>query len=443
MSLPALEALHRFDGSPLWVVTRSGAAAAYRNSSFVANIILEEHSFKGRCKLLSNLRAQSFSRGIVLPNSFSSALMAFLGNIPHRLGYRRNSRGFLLNKSVVPTKTDLLSHQSFFFLKLIESITGNSTFSLPKLTPPPLSQQISIPQGFKLAIAPGAAYGGAKRWPAENFAACAALILSKHPGTAVILGAPSEVAAAAQVQKCLERFPILNLAGQTNLDQALAVMAQCHLTLSNDSGLMHLSGALDVPVVAVFGPTNPLVTSPLAKRWSIVRNPCECSPCLLRECPKPQRICFEGITPEIAALEAFKLLSMPKQSPGALFWTPTADALWPPFIPENLQLIVNREDFKCPDASFVPPQGTTVLPGSLTVSETKELLLKNGLKAASCLWLADNLEALKNSAPLNGRAALVITPRSAPQIPQILKSNFLPDITVPNPQRALEWMAAL
>jgi heptosyltransferase-2 len=446
MSLPALEALGRFEKErPVWVIARTGAAAAYRHHHGVERVITEERSLKGRMKLASILRSQDFSRAFIFPNSFSSALTAFLGRVPDRLGYRRNLRSAILSKSLKMKPCDFYSHQSFHFLNLIEAAYGQAPFIRPKLAAPPLDPQLALPDGFKLALAPGAAYGGAKQWPAERFADSALLILSELKGTAVILGGPSEMAAAAKVEERLKnRVPLLNLAGRTNLDQAAAALAGCDLTLSNDSGLMHLSGALDVPVVAAFGPTNPLSTSPLARLWSIVRKPVECSPCLLRQCPKAQRICFDGVTPQLMAQEAFRLLSKPVKAAGALFWKP--NQAHPRLLTNspNLRLVVDRSDFlKLSSEPFKAPEGTIVLQQPLSASQMSDFWRNNGLNPSSSLWLSDDATFLKNSLQFGGKSALIMTERAISQIPDILHDDFLPSITVPDPARALEWFDGL
>ncbi|MDR2444237.1 MAG: hypothetical protein LBE31_12065, partial [Deltaproteobacteria bacterium] len=195
MSLPALNALVN-SGQTLKVLTRIGSASLYRNVSGVSEVLVEQKSFMGRLKTCLTLTQERFSGALVLPNSFSSALTAFLGLIPSRVGYARNVRSPLLSKAVPVRRRDLAVHQSFYFLRLVEAMGLAAPFTRPQINPPQTPFPIALPSGFRLAIAPGAAYGGAKRWPAEKFAEAARLILANHPGTAVILGGPSEIIAA-------------------------------------------------------------------------------------------------------------------------------------------------------------------------------------------------------------------------------------------------------
>ena len=78
---------------------------------------------------------------------------------------------------------------------------------------------------------------------------------------------------------------LINLAGKTTLREAIYLISQCRLFISNDSGLMHIAGALNIPTVAIFGSTNPVTTSPVGNKSVIVRKEVSCSPCLKRNMP--------------------------------------------------------------------------------------------------------------------------------------------------------------
>jgi heptosyltransferase-2 len=147
-----------------------------------------------------------------------------------------------------------------------------------------------------LGLAPGAAYGPAKCWPAERYAAAAAELLDRGLEAAVLLGGPGEAEACAAVESGLAGRPVVNLAGRTGLGQALALLGRLELFLTNDSGLMHAAAALGTPTVAVFGSTNPVTTGPLGPRVRVVRRPADCSPCLRTHCPTDLR-CFTTIEP--------------------------------------------------------------------------------------------------------------------------------------------------
>ncbi len=143
---------------------------------------------------------------------------------------------------------------------------------------------------------PGAAYGPAKRWPAERFAAAGALFQKKHKASVVITGSEEERLLAERIASLLPR-PATVLAGRTGLRQLLSVISRAALFITNDSGPMHLANALRVPVVAVFGPTDPAVTRPYHQPSVVLKKEAVCWPCLYRACPFDHR-CMTAVTPE-------------------------------------------------------------------------------------------------------------------------------------------------
>ena len=162
--------------------------------------------------------------------------------------------------------------------------------------------RLGLQAGHYVVLAPGAEYGPAKRWPAGHFAELARAL--EEP--VVLLGSAKEnpicqdVAAGAGAGKCL------NLAGQTSLADAFALIAGCRAIVSNDSGLMHVAAAFGVPQVALFGSSSPLHTPPLNEQARVVwlkqepsyQPPLDCAPCFQRECPLGHRRCLVDITPQ-------------------------------------------------------------------------------------------------------------------------------------------------
>ena len=89
--------------------------------------------------------------------------------------------------------------------------------------------------------------------------------------------------------------PVVQLAGDTDLETLVGVLAHAGLVVSNDSGPMHIAAALGSPTLGIFGSTDVNATGPVGKRTEIVRNPVECSPCMLRECPIDHP-CMDGLS---------------------------------------------------------------------------------------------------------------------------------------------------
>ena len=151
-----------------------------------------------------------------------------------------------------------------------------------------------------MGLAPGAAYGPAKRWPAARFAAVGDLLQEELPADVVLLGGPGDQEAADEVQRVGPgRF--LNLAGKTTLRQALTVLGNLQVLITNDSGLMHAAGALGVPVVAIFGSTDPAATRPFTSRATLIHHHLPCSPCLERTCSRDYACLNEITVAEVAA----------------------------------------------------------------------------------------------------------------------------------------------
>src|SRR5204863_7933423 len=158
-----------------------------------------------------------------------------------------------------------------------------------------------------IGVSPGAAYGSAKRWLPERFAEAAGRLAKERGAKIALFGSKDERALCEQVAGLLNDFPVTNYAGQTSLAQFIELAAACELFLTNDSGAMHIASALGVPTVAIFGATDDLATGPTGPHARVVRQPVECSPCLLRECPIDHR-CMTRVGPDRVAAVALELL---------------------------------------------------------------------------------------------------------------------------------------
>ncbi|MBI4698864.1 MAG: lipopolysaccharide heptosyltransferase II [Nitrospirae bacterium] len=140
-----------------------------------------------------------------------------------------------------------------------------------------------------------------KKWPAENFG----MLISRLTMPCVLTGGDSDLPVIQQVMGCSGGRGI-NLCGKTDLRELLALIAGARAVVSNDSGPMHIGAALDVPVVALFGPTDPERTGPygwsggrsgmINKKLKVLRSPMPCSPCFKRRCRDP--LCMSGISVE-------------------------------------------------------------------------------------------------------------------------------------------------
>jgi heptosyltransferase-2 len=235
-----------------------------------------------------------FDVALLFPNSLRTALEVWLAGIPRRVGYRGHRRRWLLNQLVPdPTRTGPIEHQVHHYLELARAIGGLSE-SAPAKAPAPRANRNSAP--IKIGLCPGAEYGPAKRWLPERFAEVAAAVSAQSPVQWTLFGTAGDHESGAVIEGMLGPACV-NRIGKTTLSQLIEELRECALLLTNDTGTMHLATLLDVPVVAVFGSTEPRLTGPLGLGHHVIRHQVECSPCFLRECPIDFR-CMKAISVE-------------------------------------------------------------------------------------------------------------------------------------------------
>lgn len=269
-----------------------------------------------------------FDVAILFPNSLRVALESWLSGIVHRVGYRGHWRSCLVNQIIrEPRKPRPLEHHFLRFLRIAREC-GAETEKTSNVQPasavldglrrgerPTLNVQLSDPnqlstinrQPLKIGLCPGAEYGPAKRWLPERFAEAAAKISAQSLAQWILFGTKNDAAIGEQIAAAIGDH-CLNRIGQTTLDQLIAELQQCRLLLTNDTGTMHLATLLGVPVVAIFGSTEPRLTGPLGNGHVVLRHHVECSPCFLRECPIDFR-CMKAVSADEVAAAVLSLLA--------------------------------------------------------------------------------------------------------------------------------------
>ena len=158
-----------------------------------------------------------------------------------------------------------------------------------------------------VALCPGSINSRAKRWPAASFAALADRLLADAGADVALIGSRAERDVTEEVCSAMRRQPVV-LTGATSLAQTVAVLSLVDLLVTNDTGPAHIAAALARPTLVIFGPTNPLTTRPFAPAAEIIREPPECAPCMLRDCPVDHR-CMTAITPAAVFERARALLA--------------------------------------------------------------------------------------------------------------------------------------
>jgi lipopolysaccharide heptosyltransferase II len=236
-----------------------------------------------------------FEAAILFPNSLRSAAEVWLAGIPRRVGFRGDFRARLLTQIIDEPKKKKVArpkHQADRYWHIAEQCGA--------VEPPPLPAQPAPPQtAIVLGVCPGAEYGPAKRWPAERFRKTMELVSQKLACSWVILGTARDRALATEI---LQGFDgnVEDLTGKTSLDELIKQIRRLRVLLTNDTGTMHLADCLEIPLVAVFGSTEPRLTGPRSPKSTVLRHQVECSPCYLRECPLDFR-CMRAVSPEEAA----------------------------------------------------------------------------------------------------------------------------------------------
>ena len=312
MSLPALRAIReRFSTARISVLAKPWVADLYGRESFIDEIIL--YSGESPWRTGCELRFRKFDCAILLQNAFEAAWIAWLARIPTRIGYKRDGRQLLLTRAVnVPKPGEIPRHERFYYLELLRR--AGLIDALPEIDALPQNDAIrlsgagAIPKGGRvIGVSPGAAYGTAKRWLPERFAAAAGALAKARGASIVLFGSKTERELCEEVARQLNGYQVTNYAGQTTLAQFIDLASGCELFLTNDSGSMHIASALGVPTVAIFGATDDTTTGPTGRNARVVRHPVDCSPCLLRECPIDHR-CMTGVSVERVVKEGLELL---------------------------------------------------------------------------------------------------------------------------------------
>ena len=274
-------------------------------------------------RLLSSVRlirrVPPFDVAILFPNSLRAALESWLTAIPRRVGYRGHWRRWLLNQIVpIPRKPGPPEHHSLRFLRIARECGADTELPLTEKTsnaqrPTPYTQLTSVHMEsvaenhqLKIGLCPGAEYGRAKRWLPERFAEAAERVSAQSPVQWMLFGTARDASVGAQVAAALGDHCV-NRIGQTTLDQLIDELHACRLLLTNDTGTMHLAALLGIPVVAIFGSTEPRLTGPLGNGHIILRHHVECSPCFLRECPIDFR-CMKAVSVEEVADAVLSIL---------------------------------------------------------------------------------------------------------------------------------------
>jgi heptosyltransferase-2 len=307
MALPAIRDIRRhFGNAHVTIAARSSVAKLFRAVPGVDDVL----PFKGKKDEITRLKAGRFDTAILFPNSFRSAWIVRRAEIPQRWGYRADFRGPLLTTAVRRPKQRM--HFGEYYQELVREL-GIETGSLTPAIDLPSSiiesaRTLLEQNGWTrdrplIGIAPGAAFGHAKRWPANRFAALIAKAHQELGAACVLLGRDADRDASQAIEEALSGIRPMNLVGRTELLSFMGVIANCSALVANDSGALHVAAAMGIPVVAIYGPTSEQFSRPLTSkegaddRVVTISEDVFCRPCWLRDCPIDHR-CMKRIPPE-------------------------------------------------------------------------------------------------------------------------------------------------
>ncbi len=273
-----------------------------------------ELGFARRRAIGRMLRSRQYDRAVVVPRTLKAALVPWFARIPRRTGYRGEMRYGLINDM---RTLDEAAHPHFaqrcVALALEPGDRLPSPIPHPRLAVDPanasrlmalLGLDLSAPV---VAMMPGAEYGPSKKWPAAHYAALARRFAAD--GFQVwLLGSARDRADADEIETRTGGL-VRNLCGRTQLVDAVDLIAQARIAITNDSGLMHVAAAVGCAIVAMYGSTSPGYASPLSDRATVLFLNLSCSPCYARECPLVHHRCLEDLGPDLVHAAAREQLS--------------------------------------------------------------------------------------------------------------------------------------
>ena len=342
LALPAIAGIRRhFSSDTLTVAGPAGLVRVFSAVPGVDAIValesagrrLRSWAWRRHARMIAS---GGFDTAILFPNSFHAAWIVNRARVPERWGYRTDLRAWLLTKPVPRPRRRRgeVRHQAEYYQNLVRGLGIDSVLLDPRVTVPLdlraragelLERHGCGSAAIIVGIAPGAAYGHAKRWPPDRFAELVAMLQQELDATCVLVGTAGDRDAGYAMESWLQSATravgsssrvrptcrLVNLIGRTDVALLMGVLTFCRAVVSNDSGAMHLAAALGLPVTAVFGPTDERATGPLGHH-QILTNPVWCRPCMLRECPIDHRCLtristrrvFEAVSQQVQGLSA-------------------------------------------------------------------------------------------------------------------------------------------
>jgi len=309
MTTPAVRAIRKnFPNTEIYILAKPWVVPIFENNPYVNQIVIydsegQHKGLIGKLRLARDLKRFHFDAVILLQNAFEAALITFLAGIPCRIGYSTDGRGALLTHAIACTSEIKKAHQTDYYLSILRGldlITDGQTLNLEvSKNDETRAREILQLQGLSpkdkwIGINPAATYGPAKQWFPDRYAELGDRIHNVLGRPVILFGGPGDQDLGEKIAHLMQHR-LVDLSGKTTLGEAMALIKYCELFITNDSGLMHVAAALHVPLIAIFGSTNPETTGPWDPNSRIVRISTECSPCLKPDCPENHLNCMKQI----------------------------------------------------------------------------------------------------------------------------------------------------
>lgn len=330
MATPTLRAIRRLFGvrGRIVGILRPNLAELLAGTDFLdEQWLFDPRAVAGeqrRWGLVRRMRREQFDLALLLTNSLHTALLAWLGGATERVGYARDFRGPLLSGRVYPRREDgriVPAPVVETYLALAEAIgcppepprLELATTSAEEQRAEAAWRELGLPaDGRVIALNSSGAYGAAKHWPAEHFAALARRIALETEHHALVVCGPQERDVAREIVERAGHPRVVSLADQPlGIGLTKACLQRCRLAVSTDSGPRHIAAALGKPVVTLFGPTLPVwVENPLVHAVDL-QLPLDCAGCGERTCPLEHHRCMRELTPDTVYAAVERLLAEP------------------------------------------------------------------------------------------------------------------------------------
>ncbi|MEX1298848.1 MAG: lipopolysaccharide heptosyltransferase II [Desulfotignum sp.] len=322
MTTPVIRAVRKnFPEAHITVLAKPWVIPVYASNPHVDEIMVYDHAGRhkmgmGTLRLAKDIRRRRFDLAILMQNAFEAALLVFLAKVPLRVGYNTDARTLLLRPAIPLDPALKKTHLIDYYLGILRgagmAIDGRDmdlyiSRADQKRADVLLSGIKQNRRDRVLGINPGATGGTAKRWFPDRYAALCRRLADTFDTKILIFGGPGDHDLGEQIA-AMAPGCCVNLAGNTGLGQAFALIHRCDLFVTNDSGLMHAAAALHIPQVAVIGSTDPVATSPDSPVSRMIRVPVSCAPCLKDECPT-DHACMDRITVDMVFDTCCRLLN--------------------------------------------------------------------------------------------------------------------------------------